>query len=78
MMLEGQLNRYWFFRYLGCYSIDQNKSKSILETAEYTKQIINDTRNFTVVYPQGKFEIYEKKPVEIKDGLKLFVNNRNR
>lgn len=73
LMLEEQLKRYWFFRYLGAYSINDNKPKSIIETAQYTANILMDTKNFSVYYPQGRFEPYDKRPLELKDGLLYFL-----
>lgn len=73
LMLEEQLKRYWFFRYLGAYSINDNKPKSIVETASYTSTIIQDPHNFVVFYPQGKMEPYDKRPLELKEGLLYFL-----
>lgn len=75
MMLEDQLKRYWFFRFVGAYSINQSNSKSIIQTINYTKEVLADKNNVAVIYPQGKFEIYEKRPLELKHGLQLFTRN---
>ena len=75
MMLEEQLNRYWFFRKVGAYSINPNNSKSIAESIKYTNQLLNDPSNAAVIYPQGEIEAFEKRPLNIKKGLKLFLKN---
>jgi hypothetical protein len=75
MMLEEQLSRYWFFKKVGAFSINPNNSKSILETFDYTNEILNDTNNAVVMYPQGEIEPFEKKPLKIKKGIKFLLNN---
>lgn len=73
MMLEEQLKRYWFFKKLGAYSISPNSTKSIIETAEYTKEILRDTNNFVVYYPQGKIEPFDTERMNLQNGLKYFI-----
>lgn len=74
MMLEDQLDNYKFFRKLGAYSINPKSSQSIIETAAYTKSLVEDTGNYVITYPQGEIEPFEKRPLAIKKGLKLFVD----
>lgn len=73
MMLEDQLNKYWFFKKLGAYSINPKSTSSIRETAGYTREIINNNNNFVITYPQGEIEPFEKRPLTLKDGLKFFI-----
>lgn len=73
MMLEDQLKKYWFFRYLGAYSIRQENPKSIIETGIYSRQISMDPDNLNIIYPQGEIEPYDMRPVSIKSGLRYFV-----
>lgn len=75
MMLESSLKKYWFFKKVGAYSIDPDNPRSIVETVKYTNEILNDTKNFVVTYPQGKIEPFEKRPIDIKEGLKLLIKN---
>lgn len=74
MMLEDQLKRYWFFQKVGAYSIQQDNPKSIIETARYTSEIINN-KNVVVIYPQGKIESFSTKNLNLKKGLNLFTKN---
>ncbi|MGE5432518.1 MAG: lysophospholipid acyltransferase family protein [Syntrophomonadaceae bacterium] len=73
MMLEHQLKKYWFFRYLGAYSVRQENAKSIIETAEYSREISDTPGNLNVIYPQGEIESYEKRPLSFKPGLRYFL-----
>jgi 1-acyl-sn-glycerol-3-phosphate acyltransferase len=73
MMLQEQLSRYWFFKKIGAFSIDPSSTKGIAETVNYTQGIVNNPQNFLVFYPQGDIEPYEKRPLILKRGLKLFL-----
>ena len=75
MMLEEQLKRFRFFQKLGAYSINPSSISSILSAAKYTREILKDKNNLVVIYPQGTIEPYEKRPLSIKKGLKLFIEN---
>ncbi|HRI47463.1 MAG TPA: lysophospholipid acyltransferase family protein [Ignavibacteriaceae bacterium] len=70
MMLEEQLTKYGFFKYLGAYSIKLSNPKSIIETIDYTRKLIEDENSFVVVYPQGEIQPFDIEPIEIKKGLR--------
>jgi len=69
MMLEEQLKRYWFFRNLGAYSIDLHNPNKVIESIQYTQQIVNNPENFVVYYSQGEIRPYDERPLAIKPGL---------
>lgn len=75
MMLEEQLKRYWFFNYVGCYSINLRDVKSSISSLRYTLDILSDERNVVVIYPQGEIEPYEKRPLELKGGISFLSQN---
>ncbi len=75
MMLEEQLKRYWFFNYVGCYSINLQYVKSSISSLRYTLDILSDERNVVVIYPQGEIEPYEKRPLELKGGISFLSQN---
>jgi 1-acyl-sn-glycerol-3-phosphate acyltransferase len=63
MMLEDQLQKIRFFRRLGAFSINPGK-RSALESLNYAKEILTDSRNLLVLFPQGR--IYSQYTTEIK------------
>lgn len=73
MMLESSLQKFWFFKKVGAYSIDPDKPKAIIESFNYTREILSNRNNFVVTYPQGEIEPYEKRPLSIKPGIKQLV-----
>lgn len=69
MMLEEQLKRYWFFKKLGCYSIDLNDSKKMITSLKYTLDLIQNADNAITMYPQGEIQSYEQRPIQLKGGI---------
>jgi len=76
LMLQKQLERFWFFRYCGAYSIQPDNPVSISKTIKYTNGILVTPENAVAFYPQGDIESFDKKPIKLKTGLNLFLNNR--
>jgi hypothetical protein len=70
-MLEEQLKRYWFFQKVGCYSINLENKNSTITSLRYTSNIIKNKNNVVVIFPQGEIQPYEKRPIELKDGIKF-------
>lgn len=56
MMLEEQLERFWFFKYLGAFSVKKN-SRSVLKSLEYAANLLEDPDNMVVIFPQGEIEV---------------------
>ncbi|RPI75925.1 MAG: hypothetical protein EHM47_01220 [Ignavibacteriales bacterium] len=73
LMLEEQLEKYWFFRKIGAFSIKLDNPVSIAATLLYSREIVSKTENYLVIYPQGELEPYEKRPPKIKEGLKSIL-----
>jgi hypothetical protein len=44
-MLEEQLKRYWFFKKLGCYSIDLNDKRKMIVSLKYTMDLLLKPNN---------------------------------
>lgn len=79
MMLEEQLKRFWFFRKVGCYSINLKDKQSTITSLRYTIEILNSPKNVVVIFPQGEIQPYEKRPVELKEGISFLskVSEKN-
>ncbi len=73
MMLEEQLRRYWFFRKVGAYSINPKNPAGIARSISYSRILARDPSNLIILYPQGDLQPYEKRPVELKQGIRLLA-----
>lgn len=60
MMLEEQLKRYSFFINTGGYSVKRG-ARSVVESLNYTAELLTDNRNMVLLFPQGKItSIYDQ------------------
>lgn len=76
LMLEEQLKRYSFFKKLGAFGFNPNSASGIIEAKNYISEILEDNNSLLIIYPQGVIEPFEKKPLTIKEGIKIFLNNK--
>lgn len=67
MMLEEQLRKFWFLNYTGGFSVRKN-SKSIIETLDYTRQLLTDKDNLVLMYPQGKIQSMHEPDFQFERG----------
>lgn len=77
LMLEEQLKKYWFFQKVGAFSINPQNPASVKETFVYITEVISDSKNVLLFYPQGEIEDYIKRPLTVKEGLNTILNKSN-
>lgn len=75
MMLEDQLKKYPFFKYLGAFSIKPGSVKSVADSLKYAKEIAASSESYLVFYPQGEIQKYEAEHVKLKSGLTAFSDS---
>lgn len=68
MMLEEQLRKNWFLNYAGGYSITRN-SRGVLESIDYTLELLKSKKNMVLIFPQGEIESMYKKRFDFKKGI---------
>ena len=74
MMLEEQLRKFWFFNYIGGYSINP-KSKSMLESLRYTNELLGDKNNIVLVFPQGEIQSMHNHKFHFEKGIHSILKN---
>ncbi|MBN2570754.1 MAG: lysophospholipid acyltransferase family protein [Ignavibacteriales bacterium] len=74
MMDEEQLSKYKFFNKTGCYSVRKG-SRSIIETIEYTKELLKSNSNLVVIFPQGEIESLYKEELKFEKGLEKIMKD---
>ncbi len=52
MMLEENLQKNKFLRYSGAYSVNRS-GRSLVETLQFTNQLLESPRNMVLIFPQG-------------------------
>ena len=68
MMLKDQLEKFSFFNQTGGYSI-QKKSREIVESINYTAELLHDCGNMVLLFPQGKIESIYKISFQFESGI---------
>jgi len=77
MMLEEQLRKFWFFNYTGGYSVNK-KSKSIIETINYTNELLTDPSNMVLIYPQGEIITMHQQSFQFEKGIKRILKSHEK
>ena len=73
MMLEKQLSKYKFFAKIGAYSIEPENRRSIIESLEYTVQLLNRDMSLVSVFPQGQLLPWQTRPLGYKRGVEWII-----
>jgi hypothetical protein len=77
MMLENQLRKNWFFKYTGGYSINKN-SKSVIESLNYTAELLEKNKNMVLLFPQGEIESMHNNGFVFEKGIeKILQRTKN-
>ena len=77
MMLEEQLLRYRFFNYTGAFSVDKG-SRSVVESIRYASELLNDSKNMLLMYPQGRLHSMYEHHFQFEKGIERMLKNRER
>jgi 1-acyl-sn-glycerol-3-phosphate acyltransferase len=75
MMLEEQLQKHWYFRYTGGFSVNK-KSKSIVESIRYAAEVLSDKENMVLLFPQGKIETMHNQDLLFEKGIDHILKHR--
>lgn len=72
MMLEEQLKRHIYFNKTGGYSV-RKSSKSIIETLNYTAELLADPGNIVLIFPTGEIESMHKQVHRFERGIEYIL-----
>lgn len=75
IMLESQLRKFWLLNYTGGFSINK-KSKSIIETLNYTTELLKDPKNMVLIFPQGEIQSMHNQNIHFEKGLERILKNK--
>lgn len=73
MMLEKQLSKYKFFAKIGAYSIEPENKRSVLESLEYTVELLNQEMPLVTVFPQGQLLPWHTRPLGYRRGVEWIL-----
>lgn len=72
MMLEEELRGRMFLNKAGAYSI-RKKSRSALESLDYTAALLREPGNLVALYPQGRFQPMSRSAVRFERGIERIL-----
>lgn len=73
MMLEEQLQKHWYFRFTGGFSVKRN-SRSTFDSIQYAAEILNDSRNLLLLFPQGQLHSIYDRDFEFQSGTSQIIH----
>ena len=72
MMLEEQLQKFWFFKYTGGYPV-RKKTRSIIDTINFTVELLTCRDNIVMLFPLGKIESLYNSSIAFEKGIGQIV-----
>jgi 1-acyl-sn-glycerol-3-phosphate acyltransferase len=72
MMLEEQLRKYSFFIKCGGYSVTKGH-RSVIESIDYTIEILGAKENLVMLFPQGKIASVYEQSIHFERGLERIL-----
>ena len=72
MMLEDQLRKNWFFNYTGGFSV-KKKSRSVIETINYTAGLLQNSQNIVLLFPQGEIQSMHLQEYTFEKGIEKIL-----
>lgn len=76
MMLERQLRKNWFFKYTGGFSVTKN-SKSVVETINYSAELLQKSGNVVLMFPQGEIRSMHRHKFHFENGIGKILDKTN-
>ncbi len=76
MMLEEQLRKYWFFNYAGGFSVRKG-SRTVVETLHYTSELLKNSENLVLVFPQGEIQSMHNQHFVFENGIDRVLRDRH-
>jgi 1-acyl-sn-glycerol-3-phosphate acyltransferase len=76
MMLSEQMKKFKGFNWVGGYSV-QKKSKSIVESLKYTSELLSNSKNMVLLFPQGKIQSIYTPSIQFEKGIDHILKRAN-
>ena len=73
MMLEQQLKKHRYFNKTGAFSINRG-SKSIIESLDYTAELLSNSLNMVLIFPQGEIRSLYTNEFKFEKGINRILD----
>ena len=78
MMEHFNMVRFGFFRRIGAFSVDRTDPTSVRASLEYAAGLLRAPRSGVWVFPQGKIESNDTRPLLFQPGIRALVRRAGR
>lgn len=75
MMLDRQLAKYKFFSRIGAFGITPGDRKNVLESLNYTVELLQKRNVMITMFPQGILLPWGKRPLNFKKGIEAIIRS---
>ena len=75
MMLEEQLRKFMLLTKYGAFSVQKN-SRSVLESLNYTIDLLSNRNNLVLLFPQGEIQSIYTDYFKLENGLQYILANK--
>jgi hypothetical protein len=72
MMLAEQLQKFWFFRFAGGFSVKKG-SRSVTETIEHARELLVNNKNLVLLFPQGEIASIYNSTFRFSNGIERII-----
>lgn len=76
MMLEENLAKLSFFTKIGAFSI-RKESRSQLQSLHYANELLKDSNNLVLIFPQGKIWSQQARSIDFGNGVLRILKDSN-
>jgi 1-acyl-sn-glycerol-3-phosphate acyltransferase len=76
MMLEEQIYNFPVLNKVGGYSVRKG-SRSIIETLNYTNELLSDNKNLVLMFPQGEIQSVYNQQIKFGKGLERILKDNS-
>lgn len=74
MVNEENYRKVWFLKYLGAFPVKKN-TKSAVSTLEYAGNLLNNSSNLVLIFPQGKLYSSYTEDIAFEKGLVSLIKS---
>jgi 1-acyl-sn-glycerol-3-phosphate acyltransferase len=78
MMEHFNLHRFGFFRRIGGFSVDRTDPVSVRASLKYAAGLLQEPRAVVWIFPQGKIEGNDVRPLRFQNGIRALVRQAGR
>jgi len=78
MMEHFNMVRFGFFRRIGAFSVDRTDPASVRASLEYAAGLLRAPRSGVWVFPQGKIQGNESRPITFQPGIRALIRRTGR